>query len=283
LKRYPAIDVAGGSPDLILATVFDFGPTAAVERGSLLRVFFPTPNARDAARAALAARWNVTSIEVPDDDWARRSQENLTPVTVGGITILPRSDCPPDTDRRSASHPTLRITIVIQPSMGFGTGHHATTRLCLAALQAIDVNHKAMLDVGTGSGVLAIASARLGATPVLGIDCDEDAIQSARENLTLNPDVHQTSFEVADLTAQALPRSDIITANLTGPLLVRAAPSLRAAAASSGTVIVSGFLSHERDDVCRAFKPASITWEGEEDGWIGMVLTFNNRANTLHK
>src|SRR5206468_10596382 len=115
-----------------------------------------------------------------------------------------------------------------------------------AALQAIDVNHRCVLDVGTGSGVLAIAAARLGAAPVVGIDVDADAIESARENLALNPDVQQISFLVADLTAPTLPRADVIAANLTGPLLERAARSLRTAVGSGGTVIVSGLLSHER-------------------------------------
>jgi ribosomal protein L11 methyltransferase len=156
--------------------------------------------------------------------------------------------------------------------MGFGTGHHATTRLCLRALQAIGVTGKTVLDIGTGSGVLAIAASSLGAARVVGIDHDPDALQSARENLALNPDSHRTTFVLADLMAQPLSRADLVTANLTGSLLARAAPSLLAAVGPGGILIVSGLLAHERDDVCRSFAPSSIVWEEEEDGWVGIAF-----------
>jgi ribosomal protein L11 methyltransferase len=271
LKCYPALDVSGAPSDLILARALDFGVTAAEERGAVVRVFFADAAARDAAQQALAATWDAAAIDVPDEDWARRSQENLRPVTVGRITVLPRSGSSPEPDIGPPSISAIRI--VIQPSMGFGTGHHPTTRLCLAALQTVDLRNKSMLDVGTGSGVLAIAAARLGAAPVLGLDFDRDAIQSAVESLQLNPEAGHVSFEVADLMARPLPRADIVAANLTGPLLMRSAPLLTAAAGSAGAVIVSGVLSDERHDVCRGFLPASVIWEQEEEGWAGIVFS----------
>src|SRR5437763_5665948 len=104
--------------------------------------------------------------------------------------------------------------------MGFGTGHHATTRLCLAALQAIDLRGQFVLDVGTGSGLLAIAAARLGAARAVGTDDDPDAIQAANENLALN-DVANVQFVVADLMKDALPQAPVVVANLMGALIVR--------------------------------------------------------------
>jgi ribosomal protein L11 methyltransferase len=260
------LDVAGGETDLLLAILDDFSPTAIEERDGSVRAFFTSADSRDAARAAVSDRYRAEPIEVSDEDWARRSQENLQPITVGRITVV----CSVTLQPPAASPQPLRI--VIAPSMGFGTGHHATTRLCLEALQEIDVAGKRVLDVGTGSGVLAIAAARLGAADALGIDLDEDAIQSARENLTLNPEAAPVRFALVDLTSSPLPAADIVLANLTGALLVRAASTLRDAAASDGVVIVSGLLGDERDAVVAAFQPAKILWQQQEDEWAGVMM-----------
>jgi ribosomal protein L11 methyltransferase len=156
--------------------------------------------------------------------------------------------------------------------MGFGTGHHVTTRLCLAALQTIDLNGRSVLDVGTGSGVLAIAADLLGAASALGIDNDADAIQSARESLELNPDARHVTFETIDLAARTLPAADVVTANLTGALLIRSAGALLTAVRPHGMLILSGIQSGERDEVRQAFGDAEIGWEREEDGWVGLAV-----------
>lgn len=269
MKTYAAIDVRTGSPDLLLAIVDDFGPTAVEEREASVRVFFPTTGDRDAAQRALAPRFDVAAVDVPDDDWARRSQENLKAITVGRITVAP-----PWAEAPSLQPPAPdEITIVILPSMGFGTGHHVTTRLCLTALQTIELTNLVVLDVGTGSGVLAIAADRLGAARAIGIDYDADAIQSARENLDLNPEARHVTFDAIDLAARALPLVDVVTANLTGALLVRSAATLLAAVRPGGTLILSGIQSHERDEVRQAFADAAVCWERDEDGWVGFAVT----------
>jgi ribosomal protein L11 methyltransferase len=266
VKTYAAIDVRTDSPDILLAIVDDFGPTAVEERDASVRVFFSTAGDRHAAQRALASRFDVTAVDVPDDDWARRSQANLKPVTVGRITVSPN----PQSIRNPQSATRNTIDIVIAPSMGFGTGHHVTTRLCLTALQTIDLTNRVVLDVGTGSGVLAIAADRLGAARAIGIDHDADAIQSARENLDLNPEARHVTFDSVDLAARALPLVDVVTANLTGALLARSAPALLAAVRPGGTLILSGIQSHERDEVRQAFADAAVCWERHEDGWVGL-------------
>jgi len=268
VKTYPALNVRTADADRLAAAVDDYSPTAIELCDDHARVFFATTADRDTAELALASRFEVDAIDVPDEDWARRSQENLQPVTVGAITVSP---CP-----QSPSPPvpqSLRpVTIVIVPSMGFGTGHHVTTRLCLEALQTIDLRDRTVLDVGTGSGILAIAADRLGAARAIGIDSDGDAIQSARETLAMNPEAAHVTFEVADLTAFPLPAADVVLANLTGALLVRSADRLAAAVRREGLLIVSGLLAHEREDVVAALSGMPLIWEREDEGWVGLAV-----------
>ena len=187
-KNWPAVDVHHvDEPDLLLALVDDFSPTALEEHQAGVRIFFATTAARDAAMSAIAV-YDAQPVDVPDDDWARRSQEGLGPVTVGRITILsnPESRITTITNPKSQIPNPDSITLVIPPSMGFGTGHHATTRLCLAALQTLDLSGRVVIDIGTGSGVLALAGVALGAAGAFGFDNDPDAIAAARENLRHN-------------------------------------------------------------------------------------------------
>ena len=298
MASYPALDVRSRTTDNFLALIDDLAPTAVEERGDSTRLFFASPDARNLARSALgAARYAAAPVDVDDEDWARRSQENLEPVTVGRITVTPRGV------RLQADHGRLKpaatesIVIVILPSMGFGTGHHATTRLCLRALQTMDLANRSVLDVGTGSGVLAIAAVRLGAARAVGIDNDPDAIQAANENLGLNPGVETVEFRMTDVLAGGLPAVDIVTANLTGAFLVRSAGLLLDLLQPAGTLIVSGLLEEERDDVVRAFAgpdkvrptpdnvrptpqvgrtlsgpPTNLVWEDHEDGWVALAM-----------
>ncbi len=294
MKQYPAIDVRTGAADVLLAIVDDFGPTAVEERDAWVRIFFPNTAERDQAQRALARQFDVSAVDVDDEDWARRSQEHLQPISVGRITVAPpwasraAESEPIATHARAIagdaqpialgpqplglSPPRSAIRIVILPSMGFGTGHHVTTRLCLAALQTIDLTGRALLDVGTGSGILAIAAARLGAARALGIDCDADAIQAARDNLTLNPEVREVGFETVDLSAPPLPTADVVTANLTGALLIQSADVLLAAVRPGGALILSGIQSDECEQVRRRFAGLDVLWERQEDGWAAFAV-----------
>ena len=129
-----------------------------------------------------------------------------------------------------------------------------------------------MVDAGTGSGILAIAARTLGAARALGIDTDPDAIAAARENLALNPSVTKIDFEPLDLSRTPLPDADVVTANLTGTLLVRSAARLMAAVRPAGHLVLSGILADEVDIVLRAFASLTLVERTCEDEWIAFIL-----------
>lgn len=239
---------------------------------------FGSGAARDAAARALAgladpAGLAVETTDIEDEDWARRTQADLPAVRVGRIVVAPPWDVPasPPQDPSTAGGD---IVIVIEPSRGFGTGHHQSTRLCLALLQGRELRQRTMIDVGTGSGVLAIAAARLGAEFVAAIDTDPEAVENARENIVLNHVDRRVDAHVMDLTQSALTPADLVTANLTGTLLARHAGHLAAMVRPGGSLIASGFTVDEKPLVLDGFAAdLDCTESAEEDDWWAFVLT----------
>ena len=272
MRDYPAIEIrqTGGAMPLseaAAALVDDFQPTAIEETADsgVIRVFFGEAASRDAAIDAVRAGLpgaEVRALDVSDEDWAARSQASLKAIRVGAMVVAPPWDIP---GGDAAS------TIIILPSTGFGTGHHATTRLCLAALQHVEPAGKSVIDVGTGSGVLAIAAARLGASRAFGIDNDQDAIDNALDNRALNaaPDVEFLRAGLEDAADEG--PFDVVLANLTGGVLTRFAAPLTAFAAHGGRLILSGLREEEEADVFAAFKRPLIA-RASEDGWVCLVL-----------
>lgn len=260
----------------LLADIDECAPTAVEPTDDGVRVFFLTAAARDdAARIAGAADPSASceAIDVPDDGWPECSQASLTPITVGAVTIAPPWAV--DAARREAAPGGL--VVVIQPSMGFGTGHHASTRLCVHWLQHIAIGGRTVLDLGTGSGVLAIVARTLGAAGVLGVDVDPDALQSARENLELNGLTALVALREVDVTREPIDRAfDVILANLTGAMLIRAADRIAALAAPDARLVASGFQVEEEDDVTGGLAAAGWRLErrAEEDGWVGAVFAI---------
>ena len=234
---------------------------------------FGSAEARSAAAEAVGAIADVDSLrlelaDVEDDDWARRTQAELPAIRVGRVIVAPPWDLP------DASAAGAALTVEIEPSRGFGTGHHQSTRLCLVLLQSRRLESRTMIDVGTGSGVLAIVAAKLGAAFVSAIDVDPDAIENARENIARNGVGHIVEAHVGDLTHSGMPAADLVTANLTGTLLARHAAELGTLVKAGGSLLVAGFTVDEKPLVLDAFETAfDPTESAEEDGWWAFVLT----------
>jgi ribosomal protein L11 methyltransferase len=219
--------------------------------------------AADAVRAALP-ELTIESVDLPDEDWAARSQASLTAVRAGSFIVAPPWDLPPeDVDA---------TVIVIEPSMGFGTGHHATTRMCLRLLSGLDVVDATVLDLGTGSGVLSMAAALMGARSVVGIDVDQDAINSAETSAQLNTLPDTITFLVSDFRHDPPKPAELVLANLTGGMLTSSAASIAALVRPHGQLVLSGFDHTEVDRVLAAFAPFTERQRISEDNWVALHL-----------
>jgi ribosomal protein L11 methyltransferase len=283
-RTWPALDVGHRAPtppdglDQLHAALLDYKVAAIDEtRPHDVRVYFSSNDERDRASIDLSRQFpdlTIHPFDVPDEDWVAKSQADLRAVRVGNIIVAPPWDIPHtgklklDLGAESGGTPLKRpVVMVIRPSMGFGTAHHATTRLCLESLQHVDVRGQSALDIGTGSGVLAIAMSRLGAAPVLGIDDDPDALHAAEENLLLNRAADVT-LRAADVRAIEPGTFNLVTANLTGALLVETAAQLSDLTVPRGRLILSGFMREEENAVLAAYSGLTVTTRSEEDEWV---------------
>lgn len=276
LDRHAAL--SDDERERLLADIDGAGVIGLDEDAGGVSLYFQDAAARDALLAALsssawAAGGQLSACDVPDDGWAARSQADLPAVQVDAIVVSP----PWDVARVRAGIASLPEgerpdVIEIEPSTGFGTGHHQSTRLCLRALQLLDVRGLDVLDVGTGSGVLAIAAVRRGAARALGVDPDQDAIDAARDSIRRNGAGSSVQLRQTGLDDPALRPAALVFANLTGALLRREADAITRLVAPGGRAILSGFTKDEAPWVAQAFAGCEVEQQLEEEGWVALVL-----------
>ena len=210
----------------------------------------------------------VSTTEIPDD-WADRWRDFHEPVMVGDrLCVRPSWE--------TGSAPEGAVDVVIDPGQAFGTGAHATTHLCLQLLIALADSGAAegpLVDLGTGSGVLAIAAAKLGWAPVSGCDSEAAAVEAAASNAAANG--VEIAFERVNLRTEPVPVRATTVANLTAPLLGDVARRLASADDRPTTLVCSGLLATEADEVEAAFaplglQPAERRFSGD---WAGILFT----------
>lgn len=200
------------------------------------------------AEAQLRAAFGAVSVEAVKPGWEERWRDFHRGVRVGELWVGPPWEQPPAGAQ----------AIVIDPGQAFGTGAHPTTRLCVELLA--DVPRGSLLDVGCGSGVLAIAAARLGFSSVLAVDVDPVAVAATMENARVNG--VEVDVAEGDALTGALPATDVVVANLTLALVTALVPRLRAA-----WIVTSGYLGADRLEPA-GFERAS---RSELDGWAADV------------
>ena len=195
------------------------------------------------------------------DDWAERWRRFHRPVLVAGrVYVRPPWEEP-------AVRPGVK-EVVIDPGQAFGTGAHPTTRMCIELMLGLADDGGSFADLGCGSGVLAIAAAKLGFEPVSAYDADAGAVAATDANARVNA-VELERVERLDLRSEPAPAADVVAANLMRPLLLRVAELLDS---PPGALIVSGLLDHEADEVAAAFASLRERRRLSSKGWSALLL-----------
>lgn len=234
-------------------------------KASRLRVLVDREDGEALVRAASAAIGiDAPKIEadvaVADTDWVRATQSQFPPTKITDrLWIVPSWHEPPD---------PAAIIVRLDPGVAFGTGTHPTTRLCLQWLEANLQPGESVLDYGCGSGILAIAAAKLGAGTVDGSDIDPQALQAARDNSKVN-DVRAHYTEPDSLGSGTW---DVVLANILSNPLKLLAPALLARVAPGGALVLSGVLERQAEEVIEAYRAADRSvpmsvWASAE-GWV---------------
>ena len=196
---------------------------------------------------------------VAADDWVRHAQSQFEPIRISArIWVVPSWHAPPE---------PAAINLLLDPGLAFGTGSHPTTRACLRWLEQRVAPGVRVLDYGCGSGILAIAAAKLGAGEALGVDIDPDALVAARENAVRN----RVAVRFLDPGIPLAFAADLVVANILANPLKLLAPLLAARCRRAGRIAVAGILESQAGDVAAAYAPwfEMTEWDREE-GWIAL-------------
>jgi len=254
-------------------------------RPATVRAYVPARDEAEAARAVADAREMLGHLQafgirpigelrtrvVHEEDWAEAWKAHFPVLRVGRrLVIRP-------TWRRHRSEAGDAV-VALDPGMAFGTGLHPTTRLCLALVEDLAdrrvIEGARVLDVGCGSGILAIAAARLGAATVLGVDPDPIAIESTTLNARRNRLARRVRARQGSIPSGERP-FDVVLANLIASLLVELAPRLRDELVFGGTIVASGIFVDREEDVRRGFEKAGLSVAGRrvEGDWVALEAT----------
>ena len=249
-----------------------------VESGPvLLRTYLQSTSKRRLARIEVGVNLvrilqpmgNLEIKDLEDADWESSWKAHFTLQKVGRRLVVK----PSWIDYEPA---VLELVIELDPGMAFGTGYHPTTRMCLEAMEQLETEGMEVLDMGTGSAILSIASAKLGAASVLALDIDPIAVKAARKNIRssgLKSIVQLARGTLTPRYAQER-RFDLAVANISAKVIQDMAPRLHLALKPGGTLVASGFLEKQRPELEQALLGAgfSLLKTFQTEDWVALVL-----------
>lgn len=218
-------------------------------------------------------KWGRLEIElsnVNEEDWSNAWKKYYHPIRVGKNLVV----CPSWEEYEKQSDD---VVLTLNPGMAFGTGTHDTTRLCMQLLEKYMLADASVLDVGCGSGILAITAALLGAKQIKGCDIDEVAVKVSKENAELNNVENNIIFHKGDLTSQVEGSFDIICANIVADVIIRLAEDVSEYLKPNGIFLASGIIDTRENDVLKVFEAHNIRVQERliSGGWVALACRID--------
>ena len=214
---------------------------------------------------------NLEAME--NQDWNTEWKKYFKPIKIGkGIVIKPSWE---SIDEESSISSRDSIVIELDPGLAFGTGTHETTRMCLEFIEKYIKKGMKVYDVGCGSGILALAAAKLGASEVLGIDLDGDAVKAAKENVKINKEEEICKIVQGDLLSDLSGPADLLMANIIFDVILELLETAVPFVKKGGCFIISGILEEKTDQMIKAIKASKdfdLIEKKTDNGWSAMVL-----------
>lgn len=210
---------------------------------------------------------DINCTEIQDEDWSTSWKEFFHPIKVGDIIVIK-----PSWEEYAASPDD--IIIELDPGMAFGTGTHHTTSMCIRLLEELIKGGQDVFDVGTGSGVLAITAAKLGARKVTAVDFDPVAVRVAKENIEINQVDNIITTGQSDLLKSVEGKADVIIANIIADIIIRLLDDIPNRLKIGGTMIASGIIADRLSEVTKSVIDHGLIVDRvvEEGGWVAMVI-----------
>ena len=211
--------------------------------------------------------YKVEAVGVNDTDWNENWKKYFHATEIGEkLAIVPSWEKYDNKDNRTI--------LQIDPGAAFGTGTHATTSLCLDMLQSYVDDNTEMLDIGCGSGILAVASVLLGAKTAVGVDIDAQSVKTAKENAEINSVTDKTEFIVGDLAEKVRGKFSVVCANIVADVVIRLLENVKNYMEADAVLIVSGIIDLRENDVLNAAEKQGFTVieKRYKDNWCAFAL-----------